>query len=503
MQINLKTPSFDANSGRLRVRLSSRSPIALQVDFECAAGELVALVGPSGSGKTTVLRSVAGLHRASDMQGQISVGGQLWFKAEQGTGPSPAHASDGPVQAFSLGSVLGTKNASIYLPPQARRVGMVFQQYALFPHLTTIQNIAINDHATLTSGKFSVNSTQNGHSASAQQLYALMARLGLADLALRLPSQLSGGQQQRVALARALWRLTTQGWGAPENTLSAAQAGVLLLDEPFSAVDAPTRQALYTELASLRQHIAVPMVLVTHDLAEARRLADRVVIIDAGQSLQSGTPAQVFGSPRNARVAQLVGIQNHFSGVFYRNVIVQRSFDATDNEATASFAHGVLQWGGTHLQVIDKGKIADNTAVTWVLAAQHLEISRAGAGHKEGAGAQDARAGLGAGLAVDAKMDGEKPAPNRLRCTLVQRLELGEMCMCQLRVEAADSAHLAAAVGVPRNVQSAQHANTPSSAQVLNLNLSTSFLRALQADVGTALDVLIPPEAVHIMPLKA
>ena len=521
------------------MRLSSRSPIALQVDFECAAGELVALVGPSGSGKTTVLRSVAGLHRASDMQGQISVGGQLWFKAAQGTGPSPPHASDGSVPAFGLGSALGAKSASIYLPPQARRVGMVFQQYALFPHLTALHNIAINDDMALTPGKFSVNSTQNSHSASTQQLAALMARLGLADLAQRLPGQLSGGQQQRVALARALWRLTTQGWGAlaagtsiagtgrleesaiysenmrspnartdsaasrpaqqgaPENSHSAAQAGVLLLDEPFSAVDAPTRQALYTELASLRQHIAVPMVLVTHDLAEARRLADRVVIIDAGQSLQSGTPAQVFGSPRNARVAQLVGIQNHFSGVFYRNVSVQRSFVATDNEAPAASALGLLQWGNTRLQVADKGKIADNTAVTWVLAAQHIEISRAGAGHKEGAGAQDARAGLGAGLAVDAKMDGEKPTPNRLRCTLVQRLELGEMCVCQLRV---DTTHQADRAGTAHAAQAAQP--TQASSQVLNLNLSTSFLRALQADVGTPLDVLIPPEAVHIMPLK-
>jgi molybdate transport system ATP-binding protein len=456
------------NTKSLRVRLTSRAPIALHVDFDCAAGELVALVGPSGSGKTTLLRAIAGLHRAADLQGEISVGGQSWFAN---------------LQANHLG---GAKSP-IFLPPQARRVGMVFQQYALFPHLSALQNIAINDHSTLTLGRFSVNSAPNGDAESAQQLAALMARLGLADLAQRLPGQLSGGQQQRVALARALWRLTTQGWGAAASNPRAAhgappthqplggfgdtvraaaqyalqdaaqittQVGVLLLDEPFSAVDAPTRQALYTELASLRQHLAVPMVLVTHDLAEARRLADRVVIIDAGQSLQSGTPAQVFGSPRNARVAQLVGIQNHFSGVFYRNVIVQSSFIATDNEASSATVHGVLQWGSTRLQVLDKGKIADNTAVTWVLAAQHVEISHAD------------------------DTDGNHDRSNRLRCTLVQRLELGEMCVCQLRVELVDS-------------------------QMLNLNLSTSFLRALQAEVGTQLDVLIPPQAVHIMPLRA
>ena len=433
----------NAQEGRLQVRLSSHAPIALQVDFDCAAGELVALVGPSGSGKTTVLRTIAGLHRADGMQGEVTVGGQIWF----------AHAP------------------AICLAPQARRVGMVFQQYALFPHLTALQNIAINNHPTLTLGKFSVNSAQNKLSKPAQQLAALMARLGLSDLVQRLPGQLSGGQQQRVALARALWRLTTQ-------------SGVLLLDEPFSAVDAPTRQTLYTELASLRQHIAVPMVLVTHDLAEARRLADRVVIIDAGQSLQSGTPAQVFGSPRNARVAQLVGIQNHFSGVFYRNVSVQSSFVATDNGAPAASAYGVLKWGGTHLRVVDKGKIADNTAVTWVLAAQHIEISRTGANHGEAA--RDFKAGL--------DEDGEKAAPNRLRCTLVQRLELGEMCVCQLQVEQAGLVHAP--------LQTTDAIPMQAGNQVLNLNLSTSFLRALQADVGTQLDVLIPPQAVHIMPLK-
>ena len=130
-------------------------------------------------------------------------------------------------------------------------------------------------------------------------------------MAHRLPAQLSGGQQQRVALARALVRLRT----APG---AQAEQGVLLLDEPFSAVDAPTRQTLYRELAELRRHVSTPMVLVTHDLMEARRLADRVVVVDGGTSMQMGTPAKVFGQPRNARVAQLVGIQNLFSGRFYK-----------------------------------------------------------------------------------------------------------------------------------------------------------------------------------------
>ncbi len=453
---NLETPRLDAQAGRLRVRLTSRAPIALEVAFDCAAGELIALVGPSGSGKTTVLRSIAGLHVAADMQGEISVGGQAWFTRSGDT-------------------------TRLFLSPQMRRVGMVFQQYALFPHLTALQNIAINDDLTLALGNFSVRSAQKKSSESSQQLAALMARLGLADLAQRLPSQLSGGQQQRVALARALWRLTTQGWGTgaamQASGQGAAHNGVLLLDEPFSAVDAPTRQTLYTELASLRQHIAVPMVLVTHDLAEARRLADRVVIIDAGTSLQSGTPSQVFSSPRNARVALLVGIQNHFSGVFYRNVTVQSSYIAINNEANLQANGGVLQWGHLRLRVTDKGKIDDNTAVTWVLAAQHLEIRAASAG--------------GNALTQDCAIS------NVVHCTLTQRLELGEMCVCRLRVhqshESLNTPHATADLPVTPD---------PDNAQELSLNLSTAFLRSLQADVGAQLEVLIPPEAVHIMPLK-
>jgi molybdate transport system ATP-binding protein len=347
----------------------------LDASFSCAAGELVALVGPSGSGKTSLLRAIAGLLESRTLSGRIAIGDDAWFDSERG----------------------------IDLPPQRRRAGLVFQHYALFPHLSALQNVAIAARGPLPRGRFR----------------AMFERLGLAGLEHRRPAQLSGGQQQRVALARAL----------------AGEPQVLLLDEPFSAVDAPARQALYHELASLRQSLSTPMVLVTHDLGEARRLADRVVILDAGQTLQAGSPAQVFASPRNARVAELVGIQNHFSGRFHKH----------------EPGWGRLAWGEGEqivLQVLDKNRIADGASVTWVVAGERLDLLPDGMG--EG---------------------------NTLRCEVVEQLALGEISLCTLRPE-----------GLAQ--------------QSLTLNLSTAQLRGMEMAVGRWLRLRIPPEAVHIMPLK-
>lgn len=377
----------------LQVRLQNRAPMPLAAEFECAAGELIALVGPSGSGKTSLLRAVAGLLRAPQLVGTVQVGDAFWFDSARG----------------------------IHLTPQQRRVGLVFQHYALFPHLTALENVAVACPAGL--------DIQQDDS-----LRTLFQRLGLAGLEERRPAQLSGGQQQRVALARALRRITRpDGEGAQRQ-------GVLLLDEPFSAVDAPTRQTLYRELAALRQQVSTPMVLVTHDLNEARRLADRVVIVNAGVTLQSGTPERVFSSPRNARVADLVGIQNHFRGHFQR----QEGHD------------GVLLWqdsaGATlTLQVVDKQRLDNGVAVTWVLAGEHVEVR-----------AIDAPAG---------------DTVNQLTCKLVELLALGETSLCTL---------------VPQDLQGER----------LTLNLPTAQLRGLGAGVGTLLRVQIPRQGIHIMPQR-
>jgi molybdate transport system ATP-binding protein len=368
--------------GTLTLALQNSLPMQLDAAFDCAAGELVALVGPSGSGKTSLLRAVAGLLAGRSLRGRITVGEACWFDSDQG----------------------------INLPPQQRQVGLVFQHYALFPHLSAIENIAIGA----------------GPERAASGFAPLLERLGLLGLEQRRPAQLSGGQQQRVALARALAR----------------EPRVLLLDEPFSAVDAPSRQALYRELASLRQTLSTPIVLVTHDLGEARRLADRVVILDAGQTLQTGTPAHVLTSPRNARVAELVGIQNHFEGRFHR-----------DQPGWARLVWGREDDGAVQLRVLDKNRIDDGAAVTWVMAGEGIEVAA----------------------------DDEEPVPppvNRLRCELLEMLALGETSLCTLR---------------PAGLAQER----------ITLNLSTAQLRAWGMAPGGRLALTIAPEAVHIMPQRA
>jgi len=382
----------------LQVQLRSASPIRLEAEFDCGAGELVALVGPSGSGKTSMLRAIAGLWTPADVQGHIRVAGEPWLDTAAG----------------------------VQLSPQQRRAGLVFQHYALFPHMTAHANVAL----------------AAGPGWSEADVQTLLARLGLATLSQRRPSQLSGGQQQRVALARALVRVM------PTPSLTATPAhlsGVLLLDEPFSAVDAPTRQTLYRELAALRQNVSVPMVLVTHDLQEARRLADRVVIVDAGHTLQTGAPARVFASPRNARVAELVGIQNHFEGHFFKDQPGWGRLRWTDSAQSEQ---------GLNLSVFDKNKIDDGTPVTWVLNGEQVDV-----------------------LADEGLLSAVEPGHTRLRCQLLEVLSLGEISLCTLEPEALPS-------------------------QTITLNLTTRLLERLQVQAGGWVQLQIAPGALHIMPVR-
>jgi len=239
----------------LRVRLVQRAPIPLDATLACAPGETLALVGPSGSGKSTILRCIAGLRRAAE--GTIECGGQTWFDTSTG----------------------------IDRAPQRRSAGLVFQSYALFPHLSAQDNVA----AALS------HRPPREREARAREL---LARVHLTGLEARKPGQLSGGQQQRVAVARALAR----------------DPQVLLLDEPFSAVDRVTRQKLYRELAELRGSLALPIVLVTHDLDEAALLSDRMTILHRGRTLQTGTPLEVMTRPADPLVARLVDLRNVFDG---------------------------------------------------------------------------------------------------------------------------------------------------------------------------------------------
>lgn len=218
----------------LTVMARARTPIPLDVAFQVAPGELMALVGHSGSGKTTLLRTIAGLWRPDSAR--ITVNGATWIDTA----------------------------ARIDLPPHRRRVGIVFQTYALFPHMTALHNV--------------MAAMETRDQPEAERLLDLVNLQGLAD---RKPAQLSGGQQQRVAVARALAR----------------KPQALLLDEPFSAVDRATRESLYGEIITLRRHLAMPVILVTHDMNEAQLLADSMMVIQKGRVVKTGTTAQVMADP--------------------------------------------------------------------------------------------------------------------------------------------------------------------------------------------------------------
>jgi len=248
-------PESSELPSRLSVSLHQPGPIPLDADFHCEAGELLALVGPSGSGKTTLLRAIAGLYRP--VSGRIDCGGEAWFDAGE----------------------------RLSLSPQRRRVGLVFQDYALFPHLTALGNVMVALDPLPPRER-------------REQAIAWLARVRLEGLADRHPGQLSGGQRQRVALARALAR-------SPR---------VLLLDEPFSAVDQVTRRRLQRELAMLREQIRIPIVLVTHDLDEAAALADRLCVLHGGRSLQAGPPEALFRRPASPEVARVLDRHNLFEG---------------------------------------------------------------------------------------------------------------------------------------------------------------------------------------------
>jgi molybdate transport system ATP-binding protein len=220
----------------------------LDVAVEVADGECLALAGPSGAGKTSVLRVAAGLLRPD--RGAVLCGDAVWLDTDAG----------------------------VDVPAEARRCGYLFQDYALFPHLTAAQNVAYPLR----------DLPRADRSTRARDL---LGRFGLGDRADSRPGTLSGGERQRVALARALAR----------DPLT------LLLDEPLSALDARTRASATRELASTLRDAQVPAVLVTHDFAEAARLADRVAVVDAGAIVQTGTATELAARPASAFVADFTG----------------------------------------------------------------------------------------------------------------------------------------------------------------------------------------------------
>ncbi len=225
--------------------------VVRDVSFGFARGEFVSLLGPSGCGKTTILRMIAGFEQPSE------------------------------------GRILIEDQDITSLPPNQRRLGLVFQAYALFPNMTVAQNIAFG----LTIGGVAA-------AAKRARVEEMLELIGLSGYGQRYPYELSGGQQQRVALARAI---------APRPRL-------LLLDEPLSALDAKIRVSLRQEIRAIQQNLGITTVFVTHDQEEALSISDRVAVMNAGRIEQLGTPTEIYNTPQTPFVANFVGTLSTLSG---------------------------------------------------------------------------------------------------------------------------------------------------------------------------------------------
>jgi iron(III) transport system ATP-binding protein len=223
------------------------------VSFVAADGEFVSLLGPSGCGKTTTLRCVAGLETPD--AGRIEIGRRVVFDAAKG----------------------------IAVPPHQRNLGMVFQSYAIWPHLTVFENVA-----------FPLQIRKLAKDEIARRAGEALGLVGLGDLGARKSSELSGGQQQRVAVARAIVQ-------SPD---------AMLLDEPLSNLDAKLRDRTRAEIHRLQRALRIAAMYVTHDQAEALALSDRVLVMSEGRVVQEGTPRQIYEEPANEFVADVVGAAN-------------------------------------------------------------------------------------------------------------------------------------------------------------------------------------------------
>jgi iron(III) transport system ATP-binding protein len=235
-------------------RYDGRTPAVDAISLAVPAGALLALLGPSGCGKTTALRLIAGLESPD--------AGEVWLRGKRVAG------------------------AGSWVAPEARRVGLVFQDGALFPHLAVADNI-----------RFGLAGMARHEQA--ERVNALLDLVGLEGLGARYPHQLSGGQQQRVALARAL----------------APRPPIILLDEPFANLDAALRRELREEVGRIVRAAGATTVFVTHDQEEALSLADLVAVMQAGRIAQIGAPAEIYERPTTRSVAAFVGAANFVAGV--------------------------------------------------------------------------------------------------------------------------------------------------------------------------------------------
>ncbi|MHC1611130.1 MAG: tungstate ABC transporter ATP-binding protein WtpC [Candidatus Methanospirareceae archaeon] len=227
------------------------------INLEVKKGEYFVILGPTGAGKTLLLETIAGFY--------IPDRGEIWIEGDDVT----------------------------ILPPERRRVGFIYQDYSLFPHLNVEQNI-----------EFGLKLKRSSRpDTNRRRVKEIMDWLNISHLADRYPATLSGGEQQKVAIARAI----------------VIEPSILLLDEPLSALDRRTRNYMREELKRVREEFGITMVHVTHDQTEAMVLADRIAVMMHGQIIQVGTPYEIFNKPRNEELADFVGVENILSGVVRNN----------------------------------------------------------------------------------------------------------------------------------------------------------------------------------------
>ena len=279
------------------------------VDLEVGAEEMVVLLGPSGCGKTTLLRCVAGLERPD--AGEIEIDGQVVFSAEK----------------------------KIFLPPDQRRLSMIFQSFALWPHMTVFANVA-----------YPLESRGTPGGDIAARVHETLDLVGIGNLAAQYPGQISGGQQQRVALARAL----------------VGNTAVVLFDEPLSSVDAKVREQLRIELKRMQQKIRFSGLYVTHDQTEAMELGHRVAVLESGRIAALGAPRSVYEYPPTEYVAHFVGAANIWPGKVIRSdaagVLVQTGF----GEFLAAVTDGAAPVQGSPVKMVvrpEKFRLKADTGV--------------------------------------------------------------------------------------------------------------------------------------------
>ena len=270
------------------------------INLEVGEGEFCVLLGPSGCGKTTTLRCVAGLERPDN--GEIEIAGEL----------------------------VNSATRRIYIPTERRDLGMVFQSYAIWPHMNVFQNVAF----PLTQGHKRFAKTE-----VANKVRTALKRVQLDGLEDRPATDLSGGQQQRVAMARAM----------------VTEPKILLMDEPLSNLDARLREQMRVELRKITKSIGVTTLYVTHDQAEALSLGDRVCVMNAGEILQIASPNEVYARPANLFVAQFVGEMNFFDGKVAGAGHVESPF-------------------GLIAACLPSG-VSDGAAVTLAIRPEHVKVS--------------------------------------------------------------------------------------------------------------------------------